>query len=332
MNARAPLGSIAIVGAGLAGAALAQRLADAGKHVTVFEKDQAVGGTLRPVSAGGKPVARRMPWLWHSAMAFDQVIDRYCEEGILTWWTPNFRGQPDARVAVERPTRSEHSQFDAQVVASVLKGVNVQRGRRIARVMRGGGAWHVIDIEYQYAGPFQTVITATPAAQAASILSSSSEIGSRLLRVDALPRWTLVTVFEEPLGLAFDCAHINDSPLELLVCESKKPGRKNAHETWMAHATTAWSVPQQLRTEIETLPLLSDALAQIIGVSSLPKTLHASTLRWDFAHAQTTLGEPYVFLREEGLGCVGSWCLGSDNPPAHAWDSGHALADHLLAL
>ncbi len=323
--------SIAIIGAGLAGAALARRLVDAGRNVTVFEKDLAVGGTLRPTTRGELHVGRHLPWLWQSNRSLDKQIDRWCGEGLLTWWNPQFENGVNKRVAIEVRDPNAAGPYASRVVASLLEGVDVQRGRRIARVMRGGDAWHLMDIDHQHAGPFDGVITAIPAAQAASVMDAVPRVVAQLDRVSAHPRWTLAVAFENSLDVPYDCAHINNSPLALLVCESHKPGREQLPELWMAHATTSWSIPQQLRTEAETLPLLTEAFARALGRSSLPDLIHASTFRWDFAHTEVALGAPYLFDAEENLGCVGSWCLGNDNPPALAWDSAHALADHLIS-
>jgi predicted NAD/FAD-dependent oxidoreductase len=52
--------------------------------------------------------------------------------------------------------------------------------------------------------------------------------------------WTLMVRYDQPLDLPFDAAFVNRGPLRWVAREPSKPGRP-ARETWLLHASAAWS-------------------------------------------------------------------------------------------
>jgi glutamate synthase (NADPH/NADH) small chain len=91
---------VAVVGSGPAGLACAQQLARAGHWVTVFERDDRIGGLLRY----GIPDFKMEKWL------VDRRMEQMAEEGVT------FR--PSTNVGVTYPTERLRKEFDAIVLAS----------------------------------------------------------------------------------------------------------------------------------------------------------------------------------------------------------------------
>jgi len=316
---------LAIIGAGLAGLAAARTLVAHGVAVRLFDKGR---------GAGGRMATRRAEVDGH-AFAFDHGAQYLTARGKVFAATLELAGAK----AWPQPGRFVGAPRMAQLPRVLADGLDLLPGRHALSVKRRGDCWYLLHAPAATVkpgrptpteglvedGPFDAIILAMPAPQAAELLQPAApHLAGLLDKVVMAPCWTLMAALHErPHGLP-DWLQLNGGPIAWLARDSSKPGRQDADECWVVQASAAWS-----RTHLE-LPaakvevLLMDALAKLAGVESWPTPRFAAAHRWRYALVETPLGAPCLWDPAIGIGAAGDWCLG---PRAEdAVDSGVAVA------
>ncbi len=327
---------VAVVGAGLSGAIAARTLADHGVVVTVLDKGYAPGGRMS---------SRRDPetgqWFDHGAPRFTarhetfrRWLRSWIDEGVVAKW------RPDAALVTSpghhEPLADEGSLFVATpqmhaLVGHVVSDLSDVRGKtRVMEARRDdGGRWSLTTDGGEELGPFDAVVWATPAAQAAPLLERAApELSARVeaLATAQTPRWALMLTFDAPPEVDFDLAEVRDDAIEFVTREASKPGRESG-ERWVAHATEPWTRSNLEREREEVAIDLTAALQRALGLASLEPS-RAVAHRWRYALGGASLPERCVW--DEGaraLAC-GDWCV--DGEVEGAFLSGTAAAGRLL--
>jgi len=304
-----------MVGAGMAGLACAEGLANLGHDVVLFDKGRGPGGrmsTRRIITAVGEA------YFDHGAQyftvrdsAFRQRVGTWMAEGAVAPWPS---AGSDAYVGV--PAMN----------APVRLASNSQRvlwTTRVVRIERSGRGWR-LDLDRGEAVDVDIVIVATPAEQAADLLASAApDLSARARAVTSEPCWTLMLAFSKTLPVAENCWRGKDI-VGWAARNSSKPGRTGP-ESWVVQAGPTWS-----RAHVEADPewitrKLKDALATLLGIA-LPPAAGECSHRWRFARSGAE-GSGALYDRDRGLGLCGDWLIGPRVEAA--WLSGTALATRI---
>jgi renalase len=358
LQASAPVGatgpSVAVVGAGMAGAACAASLQRAGLRVTLFDKSRGVGGRMATrraqwVDAQGQAQAAEFD---HGAQFFSASHPRFRAAmrraqaaGVVAAWNP--------LVHAAWPAPLHRAGYVAQpgmpaLCRHLLRDLPVHLEHAVQRLQRGPSGWTLVDDQQHTLGPFRHVVLAMPPAQAARLVAGHQDSWADTLA--AMPYhacWTLMAVTDEPdwpwdaceptaLTAARLGATAPASPLVWVARNDRKPGRSAPAglATWVAHASPAWS---QAHLEAEPQAVqsaLRQALAALLpGGAAAPRVWHHSSVqRWRFASPAPKTpasGADCWWDGRLGLGVCGDYFGG--NSVEAAWRSGDELADTLLA-
>ena len=171
------------------------------------------------------------------------------------------------------------------------------------------------------AGSFDTVILAVPAPQAVPLAHPVAPRLAALSRRAAMRGcWTLMVRYDQPLDLPFDAAFVNRGPLRWVARESSKPGRP-ARETWLLHASAAWSEAHIEADPAEVATRLAAAFVEL----GAPPPLAATAHRWRYADTEPAFNMGYDWDAERRIGLCGDWLNGGK--VEGAWLSGIRLAD-----
>lgn len=322
--------TVAIIGGGVAGAAAARALKDAGQVVTVFDKGRGPGGRVSTRHEG--------PLRFDHGAPFFTVRDERFARWARAWWQERVINQWRGRVENE-PPREHPNQLvrlvgtpgmDA-VVKRMLAGLDVRYGVEVSGLTRDGTRWRLLDAGNHALGEFDAVVVATPAPQAAALVDPTSyELASRLRgEVVMAPCWAVMVHFAESTGVEWDAAHSNVGPLSWLAKNSSKPERPEQGESWVLHASAEWS---RAHLELEpdgVVPMLMDAFFATTGARKLTASL-AKAHRWRSARTEKALGEACVWDEERRLAVCGDWCLGSEVESAFL--SGSAAAGRINSI
>jgi predicted NAD/FAD-dependent oxidoreductase len=139
-----------------------------------------------------------------------------------------------------------------------------------------------------------------------------------------LPCWALMVQVESGVRADFDAAFVNQGPLGWLCCNSHKPQR-GGQETWLAHATAAWSKAHLELAAEQVLEILSSEFESVTGLGVRSGRVH----RWRYAQSLSALQSRYLLDDQRALGACGDWTNG--DKVEGAWLSGYHLARALTS-
>lgn len=275
--------SVAIIGAGLAGAVCARALADAGLAVTVFEKSGGTGGRLSTRRSDAGSFDHGAQYLTGRSAPMRALLDQLGEEGAVAPWTPKGKDRPgDWHVGL--PGMSGF-------VKPLLGGIDVRLRTRIdAIAFDAKGRVSLADADGRD-DRFGRVVVTAPAPQAMALTAPLDRGFEALRDIVYAPCWAGMFAFAEPVADLPDLTRGDDhGPGALIVRNSSKPGRDGT--TFVVHGGGAWSA-QHLESEPEAIvPHLQGALEHCAGRALAP--VHAAAHRWRYARVDRALGESHL--------------------------------------
>ena len=355
--------NIAIIGAGLAGLSALHRLTShyaanpisAPPQIAVIDKSRGLGGRLAtrrlPNDAafdhGAQYIRAGDPGLQH-------LMARAERQGHAQRWdAPIIDGPPlsaddDRPRYIGTPGMSALGRFmlaEGERLGKVA-GMFVERHRQaqIIKLGHGDHTWLLEDQAGYQLGPYDLVIMAIPAPQAATLLASiEGPMATTLtdLKQAAMtlmvPCWSLMVAFEKPLPMDGDSWQLKggESPLVWVSKTARHTPAKGAAtgpDNWygyVVHASPDWSATHLEDPAEEVTAALLSALQQELG-AALPDTIHQAAHRWRYAFAPEALGRPCHGSPAGQMILAGDWCLG--NRAESAYLSGVAAADMAIDM
>lgn len=308
---------VAIIGAGVSGLACADILISAGHTVELFDKGEGAGGRVSTrrwqTPLGEVSVDHGAQYFTARDPAFKRLVDEWSDLGIAAPWPP---AGDDAWVGVPGMNA---------VVKQMASAVPVFWNYLVNGLFLDREGWRLLGDQGE-SGPFDVVILAIPAEQAAAILALHDfTMMGVALRARSQPCWTGMFVFDRPLeGLP---TLIRDrGGIAWATRNNAKPGRAEI-ESWVVQADAPWSTAR-----LEDAPdLVADQLMSALlreAQSDLPRPVAATAHRWRYALSAGT-GDGALWNDDLRLGVCGDWLLG---PRIEcAWLSGRLLAQRCLA-
>lgn len=321
--------SVAVVGAGLSGLRAATVLSDHGHRVTVFEKSREPGGRMGALEWKGTCVDTGAQYFTARDARFRRHVTSWIQEGIVSRWEATL-----ASVDAPGEIRSVATSLDRYVGTPCMNrlaehlstGLNIRRKCEVSDIEKYDGTWRLVHTNKDPDETFDTVIIATPAKQAISLLPSGSEFVSVASGVRMLPCWALMAVFNKTVSLPYDGLFFNSTPLSWAARNNSKPARSTS-EIWMLHAANDWTIDNMEADSDEIADTLLESFFHLTDVPRLhPRTV--KTRLWPFAAASPALDEECLWSEKEGIGICGDWCANSRIEGAFL--SGTAIAGRLL--
>ena len=332
--------SVAVIGTGLAGAAVAHALQLAGHSVHVFDKSRGPGGRL---------ATRRVEWMDaqcqaavaridHGAVgfsasseAFQTFADLAVEAGWLAKWKPALAsgtvllgGGDQAFVPVpDMPSLCRH----------LLSGVPASWSFAVEALHRSSLGWHVEGGDVRHDAPFGAVVIALPPMQAAPLIGPYRRDWARRASVVPMqPCWTLMGIADAPpSALGWDLARPEGGPIACVLRNDARPGRARvpgqAH--WVVHARPSWSRRHLEQPAAWVQQQLQDALAECLGQPV--QWQHSVVHRWRYAlppAQRLAPAEPCWWDAAQGLGVCGDFLGGTG--AEGAWLSAQSMTKALL--
>ena len=313
---------VLVVGTGLAGAAAARALAEAGWRVRALDKGRGPGGRLstRRKQAGG--FDHGAATLQANTPAFAGWLAEEVAAGRAAPWGEAYVGLPGM----------------SALVAGLLDGLDVHWSVAVAALQFEAGQWRAVDAEGRVVGAAPAFLLAVPAPQALALLRASAladdVVPPRMLDALAgiryMPCWAAL-LETEPSAIRRLPDPGHGDVLGAIYREAEKPGRSNTGH-WVLHATPAWSEANLELDAGTAAQHLLDAFIAMTGIG--PEAIREiSAHRWRYARPLDVLdplpleGHDLV-LAGDAFGAP----VSADLPPAErAWLSGRAAAGRLIA-
>lgn len=307
--------SIAIIGAGMSGAAAARVLAEAGLGVTLFDKSRGVGGRMATRRLEGGSFDHGTQFFRPKGTRFAAAVEAWQEAGIVAAWEEDrYVGTP----AMNAP------------VKALIGDLPVVTGAAVSALTREDGRWRVV-AEGAPDTLFDAVLIAIPATQARPIAASAGWHPEALVAERYAPCWTLMLGYAEPIDLPESMA-LEDATISWIADNSSKPDRPVPRGEDDMHCIVVHAGPDWSRETIEDDPesVLSRLYTRYVGITGImEEPIHGGVHRWRYALVEKPLGESHLWDAALRLGACGDWCLGPRIEAA--FDSGEAAARALIA-
>lgn len=306
---------VAIIGAGMAGAACAQALRSRGIAFDLFEKSRGVGGRI---------ATRRVDddlAFDHGAQAdyaetvpYRDYLAGHVDNGDLAPWPTRPPDEPPSFIGA--PRANSHIRAD-------LDGVAVMHGARVIDIAPMRPGW-LLTTDSGLSGDYEVVVVAAPAPQAASLLRAHDRAFAALDDVRMAPCWAVMVSPQTPLAATNDADEGAGEIIARIINNSAKPGRPTAPQCWLAHGSAAWSAAH-LEAAPEEIPdlLLRHLPAALQPLRDAPAR-YRQAHRWRYAFTEKPAGSAILASQNGTLIAAGDWCLG--DRIEHAFLSGNAAA------
>jgi predicted NAD/FAD-dependent oxidoreductase len=310
--------SIAIIGAGLAGATAARMLVQNGFAVTVYEKSGGTGGRLSTRRSNYGSFDHGAQYLTAKGDSFREMLYRVMAEGMIDVWTP--QGKDRGMVwHVGQPGMSS-------IVKPILAGIDVRLRARVSAI-DASDAGATVTQEDGSQQRFDRIIVTAPAPQTVALVGHLDRAFDAARAVEMAPCWAVMLAYARRLSHLDDMQRGgDDDALAWVARDTSKPGRE-AFENIVIHAGGEWSREHLDLDRAEIVELLSRELVALAGSEAL-KPVHADAHRWRHARVDKAAGAPFL----QGCGgrviACGDWCIGGRAEAA--FDSGRQAAEHLL--
>ncbi len=325
----------AVIGAGLAGAAAARALAQAGFTPVLFDKGRGPGGRLSTRRAetpqGEVRIDHGAQFVTAETAGFQALIDAAAAAGAAQAWQARL-------VSIDRagglqPLRPKARWVGvpgmSALVRTALDGQDVRFGARVRHLSGAPGAWHVHFEDGEADGPFERIALTVPPEQLMDILARTDADFSVLIEAARNakigPCWTVMAVLDAPFDPGFDGAQMLGGAIRWMACMKARPGWQGP-ECWVLQGSPDWS---QAFLEAEPESVIRALCEEAFVRFGMPAPVWSRAHRWRYALVQQGAGTPCALDPSGTLGVGGDWRLG---PRAElAWTSGLALGDALGA-
>ncbi len=313
---------IAVIGAGMAGLSCARVLHASDAEVVVFDKGRRPGGRLATRRIDALRFDHGAQYATARGDAFQAFLAGAGEH--VAAWDPA-RARPRW---VGLPGMSALGQAAAQGGIGSLVSL-----RQVTLIERARAGWLVhhqdaaavrpgtVGPGGECAGPFDRIVLALPAPQAAPLLTALEHAFADA--VDAVvmePCWAIMLAYAERQAGAD--TRILDGSLCWIARDSSRPGRSRLPDCWVAHGGPVWSAAHLERQPDAVAADLHAAFIAATGIDAEP--MHRAVHRWRHARAARPLGQACLYDPAAELVVCGDWCLGGR--VEDAFDSGRAAA------
>jgi renalase len=316
--------SIAVIGAGVSGLILAGELAGKAR-VVVFEKARGVGGRLATRYAGPHEFDHGAQYFTVRSASMKGFLAPWLAAGTVAEWRPRVM----TLTADQKPYRRDW--FEPHYVAvprmnqwckELAGDKEVRLGTGIVSIAGSAGRWRLVDALGSIHGPFDWVVTTTPAAQAAHLLPGEFDGTEQIKAVGMLPCFTLMVGLTGPPLPNWEAAVVRSSVLGWIAVNGSKPGRADRWSL-VAHSSNEWARDHVGLSREQALEPLVEALQRTCGID-VSKAASVACHRWLYAYADRPAARTCFIDDSMQLGACGDWCLGSRVEAA--LDSAMALA------
>lgn len=323
---------IAIIGAGLSGLVVAQRLS-AHANVTVYEKSRGVGGRMATRYAGRYEFDHGAQFFTAGTPAFREYLRPLAEQGVIADWPATFAELDRDRTRDIRRWGADYPHYVGtprmnEVGKWLSQGLAINTGTHIVSTVHANGKWTLVDSADRHIEGFDWLILACPPAQTAKLAAEDERLVTLCRQREMQACFALMLGYDEPLELPWQAALVHDAPISWISVNSSKPGRDHPC-TLVVHATNAWA-SDHIEDDLEQVrDRMLDEAAIVCG-RNLSNFDHCDVHRWRYANIAKHAGRDHYINDRMRIAACGDWFV--RGRVEAAFTSADALARRLREL
>ena len=301
---------IAIIGAGISGLILANRLSKVA-DVSVFEKSRGIGGRMTTRRAGDHHFDHGAQFFTAKSDVFKEFCEEVEQQGIIESWNPNYALIKGEEVILKGKLSDEKKHFVAKPQMNSLckylaRNLNVKLNQKIESVQLHDKKWLLKCGDEEF-GDFDYLILAIPSHQAVDLVPESFKYFDLISKVKMLGCFSLMIGLKEKPELEFEAASLRESIISWVSLNSSKPERPN-EVALLVNSSNQWA-ETVIEDDLEQVKdQMMCQLAKIINIEPGNITYN-SIHRWKYANADFREGEQSLFDEKLGLGICGDWLI-----------------------
>lgn len=308
---------IAVVGAGLSGLMVANRLSRLGMDVTVFEKSRGLGGRIATkrlewgaLDIGAQYFTVRDPRFRHQ-------VQQWLEEGATHLWdfTPYSLSSTGLKASADKTERFVGSPQMNSLAHSLAKGFKLEFEAKVDQVKRRGNKW-ILDLSQggSVNGEFDWVVVSAPAEQSQAIVRDTA-IALSFFEPFYIPCWALAIATKGAVNPEIQ-GIFGDEMVSWVSRLSSRPQRikpKHYDDCWMIHFSSEWSIANGKETQIDITRTGFDWLAETLnnhGGKELSVVEHHKHF-WRYARVRKNHNQQSFLVDSTShIALVGDWLCG----------------------
>lgn len=322
-----------VIGAGIAGLSAAHCLQAAGNRVGVLDKSRSIGGRMATRRNNELQWDHGAQYFTAQSSVFRAQVSAWIKaKAVARWKAPIAAWNGDVLSTTNANARYVGTPFMKSPLEIMTKNVTVNLNTKVISIEKKETGW-LVKSDLQ-AWLTKQLVIALPALQALTLLPQQHAATKVAENALMEPCWAVMLSTETPLPLPYGGVFVNEGPLSWIAQDSAKPERnlqQHSLQTWVLHATTAWSLAhlENSDTEVETLVSEFNRLLRCwLPASPTPVWKQTSAHRWRYARgAITELISKHVW-QEDGLALAGDWLAGGRVEGAYL--SGLTAAQQLI--
>lgn len=302
---------VAVIGAGLCGAAAAATLVQSGYHVTVFDKGRAVGGRMSSKRTAAGYLDMGAQYFTARSAKFQSQVQSWLQAGCAEVWNCTTalltfdEGHSAVEMSADQQLRYIGKPSMQAPVKAMLSGIPVIANCRINCLERRQNSWCVFsETGERYTG-FSAVLLTIPPVQAQQLLVQSGlpELFNpphSLLE----PCWA-VAIYAD-LATPGDAIFCQHPKLRFVSQQATKTGR---HSCYILHFNAVFSLENIEQPEEFWFKQAVDILQSAFGISTAVEPVAAH--RWLYASQNIELTPIGIIVSpDQQLWIGGDWSYG----------------------
>lgn len=315
---------IAVVGAGMAGLTLSQKLINQGFLVDIFDKGRSVGGRMS---------SRRSEWgyLDHGVQYFtvtNPLFQKYVaqNEPIVKPWIGKFALWQNGKLTATEPENSRYVPTIAMnnLCKNMATGLNIKLQTRIL-FLEKSQTWTLIDENEQQYSDYDYVILTAPPMQTIDLLAHHSTITESIRELKMFACYSLMLIPENKLDLGFDGIEFQHPILGWIALNDSKPLRGEKSGI-IIQSNFSWAETNLEQTRDFVGKMLKKAAEESLNIR-FNNSLYESIHLWRYAIPRQTNNQGYYLDKYNKIGVCGDWCL--NGKVESAFLSGYFLAEEI---
>ena len=302
---------IAIIGSGISGVVLGQKLAPHAE-VMLFEKAKGIGGRMSTRYAEPFAFDHGAPGFTVQTPEFQQFLAPHIKAGIIAEWYAkviDWDLQPQDSSSLERYLVAVPNMNS--LGKALASGLKVRTQCEVAPLNnRDGTDWELYDKNGQSLGCFDWVIATAPAVQTVRLFASYLPDNELIRSVNMQSCYTLMLGFNRPWDREWAVAKVHHNPIESIYVNSSKPGRNAEVTSLVIHSQGDWT-KTHINHELKTVQTsLLEAFNCLTAIDATTAD-YISTHLWRYAMVDNAT-QPGCYINYDlGLAATGDWCTNS---------------------
>lgn len=318
---------IAIIGAGFAGAVLANRLSSVGFQVTVLEKSRGTGGRLCSSRSASGAFDLGAPYISAETIPFKAWLNA---QATITPWQFIRRSFNENSVIPDQKycALPKQSAITRALLANTQLRLETEVVYLWPEINNGENRVVLRNIKGLAIGTYSAAVITAPAKQAANLLEAIPRFSKKADVVPFSSNWVLALEIAFESATEFDEISGHHPVLFRCIKNNNKPARQwsNDSEIWIIEASQEWSQKNINADKSWVYHELRNAFLDYLPNSG--KVISQRTHRWLYSR-HIHVNDGFLWDSATGIGACGDWLHKGD--VEGAWFSANAIANRIIA-